>query len=412
MSYNPNNIQKISDDQLDGFSNFRTAPPSFVADGQLTYDLQPLIYEQVTAGTGAIAHDATERCANLTAAATGDTAHMQSYQHYRYQAGRSQEIFITFNFNDDTGTTGLIYAAEYGDGVNNGIGFQLNGTNKQFFIRSNTSSGDDTVSQASWNIDELDGTGTSGHTLDTTKTQILVMDIQALYTGRVRVGFDIDGIIVWAHEFNHANEIAFPFIQTANLPIRIGITNGTGTTISEELNFICSCVLSRGGQDEIAGYDFGHGVSAVSVASGSRTHAMSIRPKTTFNSITNRIEIAPLAIDISNDGANTIKWELCLGDVLTGTTTFNDVNATYSSVQYNTAGTTSASPDIVIESGYLPATSQVKSNVSKSLDSRYPLTLTVAGITRADAIGTLTVLLTGIGGVSTANTSIHWKELR
>jgi len=411
MSYNPNDTLKISDDQLDGFSNLRTAPPSFVADGQLTYDLQPLIYEQVTAGTGAVTHDATERCANMTAAATGDTAHMQSYQHYRYQAGRSQEIFITFNFNDDTGTSGLVYSAEYGDGVNNGVGFQLNGTTKQFFIRSNTSTGDNTVSQASWNLDALDGTGTSGITLDTTKTQILIMDVQALYVGRVRMGFDIDGLVVWAHEFNHANEVAYPYIQTANLPIRVGITNGTGTTISEELNFVCSCVLSRGGQDKIAGYDFSVNGS-VTASSGSRTYAISVQPDTVFNSIENRVEFVLEDISILT-GANPVYWELCLGQALTSTS-YSDANATYSSFRYDTAGSLSGSPAIVFASGYIGSggTGGGSFDVAgdTALTNRYPITLDAAGAVRD--VGTLTLLLTGVGGTSACNYSIHWKELR
>lgn len=413
MSYTPLNDLRVgfNDDFLDAFGNQRTAGPSFVADGQLTYDLQPLLYEQIVSGTGAVAYDSTERCANLTAPASGDGAAMQSYEHHRYQAGRAQEINITFNFNDDTGTSGLVYTAEYGDGANNGIGFRLNGTTKEFFIRSNTSLGDQAAAQSAWILDKLDGTGASGRTLDTTKIQILVIDLQALYVGRVRLGFNIDGGTVWAHEFDHANTVAYPYIQTANLPIRAGIANGTGGAITEEMNFICSSVLSRGGEVDASGYDFSASNTEIAVSSGARTHGISIQSKTLFNSIANRIGFKLKSINVVAE-TNPILWELCLGDAITGTTTFTDVNATYSGFSYNTAGATSSTPTLVIASGVVAAGNQSASGSVIQLDNRYPITLNAAGSLRSDNLGRLTLLLTGLGGAATAQATINWKELR
>src|SRR6056297_3469786 len=151
MSYTPlNNLTTaISGDQLDAFSNFRTAPPAFVADGQLTYDLQPLLYEQITGANGSVTHDSTNRCATiaLSAAANGEEASMQSYQYYRYQAGRAQEIFLTFAGHSLTQDVQSF--VEYGDG-DNGIAFETDGTllGSQFKIYSNTDKGDETVTSA------------------------------------------------------------------------------------------------------------------------------------------------------------------------------------------------------------------------------------------------------------------------
>jgi len=50
--------------RFDAFSRLRVSTPSYVFDGQLTYDLQPLLFEQITAESGAtIAHDTTNRMA-------------------------------------------------------------------------------------------------------------------------------------------------------------------------------------------------------------------------------------------------------------------------------------------------------------------------------------------------------------
>ena len=89
---------------VDSFSRLRIAAPTYVFDAQLTYDLAPLLFEQLTAngggGTATVTHDSTNRCATLafSSALTGAYARMQSFEHFRYQPGRSQMVFCTFNF--------------------------------------------------------------------------------------------------------------------------------------------------------------------------------------------------------------------------------------------------------------------------------------------------------------------------
>lgn len=111
----------------DAFGRIRTSSPTSLFDAQLTYDLQPLLFEQVTAQTGAtVAHDSTNRMALMTFASTptGGKAYMQSYEYFRYRAGHSQMVFVTFNFIE--GVTDVMKFAGYSDG-SNGIEFQLNG---------------------------------------------------------------------------------------------------------------------------------------------------------------------------------------------------------------------------------------------------------------------------------------------
>ena len=53
------------------FGWLRAAQPSYVFDAQMTYDLQPLLFEQITAETGAtVTHSATNRNAVMTFAST------------------------------------------------------------------------------------------------------------------------------------------------------------------------------------------------------------------------------------------------------------------------------------------------------------------------------------------------------
>lgn len=394
---------------LDAFSRLRVSNPLILHNSQFTYDLTPILFEQITNGAGAsISHDTTNRCALLTFSSTptGGEAYMQTYEYLPYQPGRSQLIFVTFNMIAAVADT--LKFAGYSDGVN-GVEFQLNGTTKQFKIYSATLDGDDTAVQSAWNLDKLDGTGPSGITLDISKTQILVIDIQALYVGRVRVGFDIGGEIIYAHEFKHANLATYPYIQTANLPVRCGMTC-TGT-VSTTMNFVCSAVMSEGGSEDINvfGYTFETNTSVTAAVAG--TQVMTLRPKTTFNGITNRLRVAYIDLEIFNTGSTGqhVRWDLCIGQAITGGT-WADVNTTYSGTEVNTGATLSGSPAIVIDSGWASVGANTKGVVNTAVISRYPITLNQAGAHRS--LGTLTLKVTSLSGTPTVYACIKYREIR
>ena len=394
---------------LDAFSRLRISSPLTLFSSQFTYNLNPLLFEQITSGTGAtISHNAQNRYANLnfSSTPTGGKSLMQSYEYLPYQPGKSQLSFITFNF--ESTAANVLKFAGYSDGVN-GVEFQLDGTTKQFKLFSSTTQGNITVAQSSWNLDKLDGSGASGITLDITKVQILVIDLQALYAGRVRIGFDIGGSIVYAHQFNHSNAITPPYLATASLPIRCGMTcTGTSTT---SMYFLCCAVISEGGNDDVNsfGYTFQQQSGSISVTT-SPTHAITLRPKTTFNGITNRARVAYIDAEIYNAGNQPVYWQLVLGQGLTGTTTFNNVNSTYSSVEYNTAGAVSGSPAIVIDGGWVASSGGAKGVTNTVIASRYPITLDASGAVRS--LGTLSLVLTSLSGTQTCHAAIKFREIR
>lgn len=394
---------------LDAFSRLRVSNPLILFNSQFTYDLAPLTMEAITNGTGAaVTHDTTNRCALMTFSSTpsGGKSFMQSYEYLPYQPGKSQLIFLTFNMIEPVAN--VLKFAGYSDGTN-GIEFQLNGSIKQFTIYSGSSAGNETVVQSSWNLDRLDGTGPSGYRLDITKTQILIIDIQALYAGRVRVGFDIGGEIIYAHEFLHSNIKSYPYIQSANLPVRCGMT--CTATSSTTMNFICSSVISEGGTEDINlfGYTFKQDSGVISVGTGG-THIISLRPRSSFNSITNRTRVVYIDVEIFNTGNQPVHWELCVGQAITGTTTFNNVNTSYSSTEYNILGTLSGSPLIIIDGGYIPATGSNKTMVNTAIISKYPITLNAAGTQRS--LGTLTLKATSLSGSQNCYASIKFREIR
>jgi len=403
------NIGFSDSPNFDAFSRLRISNPLTLFNAQLTYDLAPLLFEQITNGTGAaITHDATNRYANMafSSTPTGGKAIMQSFEYLPYQPGKSQLIFVTFNFVE--GVPNVLKFAGYSDGIN-GVEYQLNGTQKQFTLYSSTSQGNLTITQNNWNLDKLDGTGPSGVTLATDKVQILVIDLQALYAGRVRIGFDIDGVIIYAHEFLHANIISPPYLAYASLPVRCGMTSTA--TVTTSMYFLCSVVISEGGGDDVSqfGFTFQQMSGSTNVLT-SLTHVLSLRPKLTFNGLTNRSRVSFIDVEVYNGGNQPIEWHLVVGQALTGTTTFNDVSTAYSSTEYNTAGTLSGAYAVKIDGGWVPASGSVKSVTNTAINSRYPITLNAAGAHRT--LGTISLLMTSLSGTQACRGAIKFREIR
>jgi len=88
--------------------------------------------------------------------------------------------------------------------ITNGVCYKTDGTTLQFSDVSKSSA--TTVTQANWNIDVFDGSGSSGETLTVSSAETLqLMYISQLWNGggAIEVGFIIDNILCPAHLFTH-----------------------------------------------------------------------------------------------------------------------------------------------------------------------------------------------------------------
>lgn len=398
---------------VDAFSRLRVSAPITLFESQAQYNANPLRMESGKTSDGVVpAWSSSTRLITLqiNAGAVGGSSFCQSYQYHPYQPGKSQFIFMTGVLG--TGTAGAVKRYGYGDAAN-GIFYEQNGTSGlQFNRRTSTSGGvvNNTVGQAAWNLDRLDGTGPSGITLDPTTDFILVIDLQFLSMGRVRCGFDIGGNIIYAHQFLSANVLSVPYMQTATLPVMAEIIAAAGLAAPATSAFKCATVISEGGFETGLGRMFCTSGIAVN-AQTSRTHAISVRPKTTFNGITNRSDFVLTGVDIMS-GANQVMWELCIGVGFTIAPTYADANSTYSAFEVGTGGTVPVLTNgIVIESGFVPTAGTAgRVSVSADLSISYPISLNRAGAVRD--LGTLTLLLTAFTGASACQCDMHWIEVR
>jgi len=372
---------------IDAFGRLRVSNPETIFDSKNIFDdpnigaaeeNQSLFFDnQETSGTGTTTlydNDTASQALSVSATTAG-TRVRQTKQRFNYQPGKSMLIFMTFVF--DNGQTGITQKEGMFDDKN-GLFLQDDEGTLSFVRRTYVagSSTDNVVTQDSWNIDKFDGTGKSGITLDLTKTNILTFDYEWLGVGRVRMGFVIDGLIYYCHEFLNANNLTEVYMSTPNLPLRSEISNdGTGAAAS--MLQICSTVISEGGQNPLGS------VRSINTAG---THLDANTENTTYaligirlhpNYIEEVVEVLNAALQIQT-GDHRLLWELRFNPTVAGTFTYT--TQLQSAIQYALGVTANTiTGGYIIASGFVESGGQQSGNVGS----------TQANVTNALKLGTL-----------------------
>ncbi len=402
------NIKLADTDQLDAFGRLRIAEPYTLFDNQLEYDLNPLWFTGVITGVGASSTHLPNESAVLMTVGTvsGEIVIRQTREYFKYQAGKS--LLINFTRVYGAAKTNVRKRCGYFDS-HNGWFFEQTGTDFAVVQRTYTSgsvvdTGANRIPQTAWNLDKLDGTGPSGITLDVTKNNLYIIDLQWLGTGRVRYGVFMNGAIIYCHQFNNSNILSTPETTTANLPLRNEIEN-TGTAASPtSLKVVCSTIISEGGYEETKGIpqEASNEINTRSVGTAG-VPVLSIRHKATFNSIVNRVKILLNHADLYITSGDAY-FEIILGGTIGGTPVWNSVGAN-SCMEFDVAGTTITGGEI-IASGFMSSTTG--RTVENVIESKLPIGLDLAG---ANPIN-VSVLCKAFTGTVNISSALAWLELR
>lgn len=263
----------------------------------------------------------------------------QSRMYHHYMPGKSQLIFTSFAFGPPRTNTEQRVGL-YGN--SDGAYFMQNGNGDYYFVIRSSVSGsvvDTPIAQTTWNKDRCDGTGDSGFDINPQLSQLFYMDYQWLGTGRIRLGFVLNGLIVIAHEVYNSNQtgVSTVYWNNPSLPIRCEIRNVGATTGTAYMDKMCATVMSEGGYKE-TGVDFAAATDAVAVdktAPNNIQGVMAIRLKNTYKTLPNRSIVRMQNIDLFSD-STSCRWELWRLPDSTGVIggSWTDVN-TDSVVQYN-----------------------------------------------------------------------------
>jgi len=409
MSYLFTDNIGYKDGNLDAFGRLRSSSPTGIFDSQLQYDKQPLLWEDLIVGSATSTHLPDESAVDMSVTtADGDSVIRQTYEYFRYQPGKSQLILLTTVFG--TGQSGTTKLIGYGDD-RDGIFVGQDGSGLFILLRSSTSgiaSDVRKIYQTDWDLDTFDGNGNSKITLDPTKTQIIVIDLEWLGVGRVRVGFNIDGVTTYAHQFLNANrDQTKVYMKTANLPVRYEITNTQVVSNPATLKNICSSVISEGGSEETLSYPFSEEMLGVSVPQGS-TVVFSTRMKSTFGGQRNRAKFEPVGYETLATGGKIITQLIYNGTVNGGTWVDVDDN---SIMQINTTAT-GITGGLKIGTSVIAGSAKntISPAVGRSVSSRLPFGTGIAP--DSDSGITLTLVAYSPDTNVTGDFTFQWEELR
>lgn len=239
--------------------------------------------------------------------------------------------------------------------------------------------------------------------------------MQALYVGRVIIGFDIDGELYPVHQFVHSNTsnadisgTSRPYIQQASLPVHYSVR--TASSAAGSMDAICSSVISEGGSQlsDTPGRQFSVANAIATSLSGTsvRQHALTIQCQQTLNSIRQNTLVLPQNIVAMSDQACLI--EIFRNATFSGPLSYSAGNAlstVYSSV---TTGVT-ITGGTLIDSFYTSANSATTRNTQGiTLNGKAILCYShLLGV--AD---TLTVCYSRLSGATNFWSSIGWREIR
>lgn len=401
------NTVTIGGTSVDAFGRVRVSNPMTLFDSSHRFTDNNLWVDNIT-GTASATFSANEGLVNLSVGtASGDQIIRETTKVFSYQPGKSLLVMSTFVFGD--AKANLRQRCGY-FGASNGLYFEREGTTLYFVERSIvTGSVTNTrIAQANWNQDRLDGTGPSGIILDSSKAQILYMDVEWLGLGTVRMGFVIDGVFVPAHSFHHANLVTTTYITTASLPLRYEMTNTSTTASSSTLKQVCSSVISEGGY-ELRGVQQTIGTDVTSPrtlsTAGTLYPVISIRLKSTrLDGIVILTAISLLGI---TNNAN-YKWQVVASGTTTGGTWTSA--GTNSCVDYNSTGTSFAiGSGRILASGFFQGSNQGSSTIDILKEALFKFQLERNSFTSTPY--ELTLVCTSATNGDQVLAALDWEEI-
>lgn len=302
------------------------------------------IWDESTASGGSAVWDSNWSAVKLQVTSTvGSKVIRQTKVCMRYVPGRPAEFSMAFMWN--AFISGIRKRIGMFD-ENNGFYFERAADGTVYAVIRSSVSGspvETRIAQSSWNGDKLDGTGSSGLTLDLTKTQLLVVDYEWYGAGAVIFSFVINNQSIPVHTFYHANTINTPWAATPFIPMRVELENvssGSGDYMYQ----ISNCHSQEAASDNLGlPLSIATPVTGITLTTANTYYpVLSIRLKSTnLNAI-----VIPQYLQAGTLDNTFVNYRLKLNPTLTGAS-WTDHPASDSSVQYDITATASTGGTII-----------------------------------------------------------------
>jgi len=373
----------------DAFGNLATTQVTPIIQLQFPYTLNTDQIATTLTGSGTATHSAPFAVVSTTAA-TNSTAKIASLTNLHYRPGQGGLCIFTAIYT--LGVANSVQEVGLGDAVN-GFFFGYNGASFGINLRSNSSDG--YIPQTTWNRDKMNGTGSSGMTLNPTKGNVYKIQYQWLGFGAINFYIEnpATGKFVLLHQIQYANTFTTTSVGNPSLPISLKVSNTTNNTnIVVKVPSIAAFV-----EGLLSDLGLVNSINNSKSSVTTQLNILTIRNNATFNSIENKKFVTPTFISITNTSNADALFKVILNTTLGGTPAYTAINAATSVVSFDVAGTT-------ITGGRTVASYYLNGN------SNAQIPLSSIGL-RLNTSDILTVSATSLGAAIVASTTLTWSEL-
>lgn len=289
-----------------------------------------------TSGTGATSN--ANAMATVSCGAGVGLGKLVSTRYVAYRPAHEVHTYFTalFSSGQDANTYQRIGLYDITEG------FWLGYSGTSFGVAYRTGTTDTFIASISFNKDKLDGTGSSGFTLDTTKLN--QYKINYGWLGAAPITYSVYGgnSLGWIvfHVIDPTNTLTVPITLSPSNPITMeaGRTSGAGAVTLSTASWNAGTVQ---GEHTHAGHRVFASKISATLSAGVTSYVVTFQNKTTYQSKTNKVLIQATLIGIATDGTKTVTFDFYKNSTLTGTS-YTDVDTANSVCSYDVAGTISA----------------------------------------------------------------------
>lgn len=380
------------------FGELAVAPKNDSFYMMFQYNVPTDLITSTTSGSGTIV--STPPFAVLTSSTNGTgTAQIEGKKRLRYLPAHEGYAYFTAVF-----TTGVANTTQYIGLIDDNDGWAIgyNGTAfSVFWKRGGSNVSGYPLASTSFNLDKLDGTGLSKITIDPTKNN--VYRISYGWLGSAPIVFEIlrnDGIWFPFHMIKFPNTYTTTSTNSSILPLRAyaSATGAASDVVLKTASMVCGVLGANTAQPRA--FQYYPGDLATTGGAGNNKYLFTIKNSTTFpigGAITNKVDTRLHYIGFSNKGSTWVTLRLLKNATLSGTS-YSNIDSTNSCMQYSTAGSyTSGGTEVFV----MPL-----AQLGQEL-----LFLTPNDVEIVLYPGDTITFLADVGGNTTVNISVYWREL-
>lgn len=253
----------------------------------------------------------------------------------------SQDFVVSgsarFDVSGDQGSQSGYAGSEQYFGLFNGSnGFYIgyNGDSKLGVFRKRQGVVEESIYQDDFD-DPLDGTGCNNFSLDASKFNIFRFEFSWHGVGYLKcyiLGEDCE----WLNflTVNYVNRLEESSIGIPHLPLKASVSKDSGSR--DVKMYLQAASVSVVGEESSAGTRSFSVDAEGETSSGTLVPLLSIRNKTTYQSVANKIKFSLSYISVSADGNRTVRFRIIRNGTLTDES-YSDIDADNSIVEYDTS---------------------------------------------------------------------------